>query len=406
MRILFIRQNYPPERGPFRYIYNLATDLAAREHDITVITGLPHYPDGKPYKGFGKFKPVTRIENRVKVIRLPLLMASNRQPLRRIIGFFVFAVISFPVLLFCRKPDVLVCSIPPVTVAFPTRLTAAIRKIPLIMMLHDFEPLRSFELRNKCNKPFAQSMIRFFARIYGKARYVVVPIKDERQALIDYGLDKNKIMIIPHGIDLDVFDRLAGQEIPCKLPRSNGRKVAMYLGTVGMAHDVEAIVEEFADKEIRKLPIDFIIVGGGECLPVCEKIIQSNKLKNVRILPPVDIGWVPNILRQADILIMSQKPNPFSFGSKFCEYLASGKPLLVNSTGILAKTVQEIGNGWAFEARNNGRLKQLLQEYFSLSDTNLEEMGQKGLKFAKARLNSRDLHEVWEKLLQSTGSDR
>ena len=153
MKLLFVRQNYPPERGAFRYIYNLATDLARRGHHVTVMTGTPHYPFSTPYPGYSRFFPISKMENGVKVIRLPLIMAANSQPLKRILGFLSFAIVLFPALLICGKPDLFVCSIPPITAGPAVHLVSRLRRIPLIMMLHDFEPLTSASLRDKENFP-------------------------------------------------------------------------------------------------------------------------------------------------------------------------------------------------------------------------------------------------------------
>jgi glycosyltransferase involved in cell wall biosynthesis len=401
MRVLFIRQNYPPERGPFRYVFNLAVDLAARGYEITVFTGLPHYPDGKPYGDYGKYKPRMDIEDGVKVVRLPLLMASNRQPFKRILGFFAFALIIIPALLFCRKPDIMVCSVPPVTVAIAAYLASKFRGIPLVMMLHDFEPLRSLELRGIIKYPFARSFVRFFTRLYSRSRAMVVANEDECDALIGYGAESGKIRIIPHGINVEKFDKLAEIRSPFIESGENSGKTALYLGTVGMAHDIEAVVKAFAYNKIRDLPVDFVIVGDGECLPKCVKLIKNSNLTNVRIFPPVDMDLVPGILSQADILVISHKPRSVTLGSKFCEYMAAGKPLLANSDGILSRTVEIMGNGWVFNAKEPESLYKCLMEFLSSPASDLNIMKQKSRSYARAHLASDVRHDEWEQLLMS-----
>ncbi len=400
MRLLFIRQNYPPERGPFRYIYNLAGDLALRGHEVTVVTGIPHYPYGVPYDGYKRYNYKIQYENGVKVIRLPLLMASNTQPLKRIAGFFSFAISSLCALMLVEKPQIIICSVPPLTVSLTVSIISIMRKIPQVLMLHDFEPLRSLELRGKIDNPFARWMVAKFASLYGNADKIIVPIYDEYQALMEYGIDKNKVDIIPHGVDPIKFDELSRFDIPFKLTGNPGRRKALYLGTIGMAHDVETTIKAFADSRIREMPIDLFVVGDGECLPECRAIVNDYNLDNVFLLPPVDFTWVPNVLSQADILIMSQKPQPFSLGSKFCEYLAAGIPLMVNSTGILARTIKKIGNGWIFDAYKPDSLVKALDEYLSLSQCSLDMLKFNSRHAAEEIYNSRAYHDKWEKILQ------
>ena len=53
MRILVISQYYYPEQ--FR-INDICKELVKRGHRVTVLTGIPNYPEGKYYKGYGFFK--------------------------------------------------------------------------------------------------------------------------------------------------------------------------------------------------------------------------------------------------------------------------------------------------------------------------------------------------------------
>ena len=53
MRILLVTQYFYPEQFKSN---DLAFELQKRGHQVTVLTGLPNYPGGKFYKGYGVFK--------------------------------------------------------------------------------------------------------------------------------------------------------------------------------------------------------------------------------------------------------------------------------------------------------------------------------------------------------------
>jgi glycosyltransferase involved in cell wall biosynthesis len=256
-------------------------------------------------------------------------------------------------------------------------------------------------LRGKIDFPFARRFVCLFVWLYNKADAIVTVIEDEYRALIKYGAQTEKISIIPHGIDVDRFDKLARAKAVEKLPRKEGRRIALYLGTVGVAHDIESTVEAFAHPEIRKLPVDFIIVGDGECLPICRRIAERYNLDNVVFRTPVEMNSVPGILVQADILLLSQKPGSFSLGSKFCEYMTAGKPLLANSDGSLGKIIEGLGNGWIFDSRNPQTLREALLGFLNSTESVVERMGRMSREYAFNRLNSRCRHDEWEKLLNS-----
>lgn len=400
MRLLFIRQNYPPEQGAFFYTHDLAVDMAVRGHDVTVITALPNYPYGQPYKGFGKFKPDIRIEKGVCVIRLPTIMASNRSPCLRILGFFSFMISSFPWLIFSRRPDIIIASIPPPTVGLLGHIVSKLRKIPIIMMFHDVEPFRSLERRGLIDLPLARFIIARFAKIYNKADLCVVPVRCELQALVSNGVDYHKIKMISHGVDIDHFLNLSRNK-SYYLPGSPRRKIALYLGTVGIVHDLETTIRAFGDKAIRDLPVDFLIVGDGERLPRCRKIIDDNRLKNVKLLPAVTVDQVPSVLIQADLLVISIIPGLSVYGSKFLEYLAAGKPILANCTGVLAESVRNEGNGWVFSGADPESLYEALTAFLCRTDYQLSEMGRRGREYAVTRFNAADKHDRWEAIFSA-----
>ena len=49
MKILFVSQHYRPE--PFR-LSDICEDLVERGHEVTVLTGIPNYPEGKIYADY------------------------------------------------------------------------------------------------------------------------------------------------------------------------------------------------------------------------------------------------------------------------------------------------------------------------------------------------------------------
>jgi colanic acid biosynthesis glycosyl transferase WcaI len=53
MRVLIITQNYLPEMGALsNRMYPIARELQRAGHDVTVATGMPNYPEGKPFAGY------------------------------------------------------------------------------------------------------------------------------------------------------------------------------------------------------------------------------------------------------------------------------------------------------------------------------------------------------------------
>ena len=401
MRILIIVQNYPPERGPVRYSHDLATAMSQRGHDVTILTGLPHYPFGVPYEGFGRFRPIVQEEDGVRVIRIPLVMGSNQQRLRRIVGFLSFAMSSLPWIATISRPDVIIASVPPLTVAPLGLVARGLRRTPLVMMLRDIEPLISMQLCDVRQKFFARRLVRLTMQMYRRADSIVVIHDRQADILKEHGIPQDKIETITHGIDVPRFLQQMDTAVPFELPRRQGRRVALYLGTIGVVHDLLSLVEAFSTPLLGQVPLDLILIGDGEQAPECRRLIEQRGLDNVKILAPVPLQWVPAVLAQADLLVCSFKtlPTPVpGMGCKVYEYLASGKPFLVHGDGVAAEVVRAIGNGWVCQSDDTRSLAESISMFLANCDAAVR-MGLQGREFVAKNHDASQNYDHWEELL-------
>jgi len=402
MRILFLVQNYPPERGPVRYTFLVASGLAARGHSVRVVTGLPHYPEGRAHPGYGRLRPRFAREQGVEVVRVPLLMAGNHQPLRRLLGMGTFAASAAIPALLGRRPDVLVASGPPVPVALLGAAAAALRRVPLVTLLRDVEPQITFELRGVQDRPWARALVEASACVYRRADRLVVVHESQVAPLTSYGIVPRRIETIRHGIDLGRFLADSQMAVPAPLPRRPGRAVALYAGTVGVAHDVDALVEAFGQARVRTLPVDLVVMGDGERAPRCRRLVDELRLDNVRVLPPVPLAHVPALLRQADLLVSSYRTQDREIagmiGSKFYEYCAAGIPLLVRGTGVAADLVRQLGCGWCVVPGDIDGLVGSLSEFLG-DRAAARARGERARAHAGAHFTFAARLDQWERLL-------
>ena len=85
-RLTIISQYFYPEE--FR-INDLAFEWVKRGYDVTVITGIPNYPKGRFFSGYGWLRKNREVIQGVKVIRLPIL------PRRKGLIFFIAELFVF-----------------------------------------------------------------------------------------------------------------------------------------------------------------------------------------------------------------------------------------------------------------------------------------------------------------------
>lgn len=129
MRILIISQYFWPE--DFR-INDLVKGLIDRNHEVTVLTGLPNYPKGRFSSGYGWRGPYSDDFHGAKVIRVPLVPRGKGSVMLALnyLSFMLTASLIGPWR--CRgKHDVIFVYEPsPVTVGVPARIIARLKRFP------------------------------------------------------------------------------------------------------------------------------------------------------------------------------------------------------------------------------------------------------------------------------------
>jgi len=137
LNILIVTQYFFPEN--FR-INDFAEEFKNRGHNITVLTGVPNYPNGKFYNGYGIVKKNIENYNGIKIYRAPLISRGSGNPIRLAINYFSYVIGSLITSLFLLKNkfDIIFVFEPsPITVGIPAIFIKKIKKIPICFWVLD-----------------------------------------------------------------------------------------------------------------------------------------------------------------------------------------------------------------------------------------------------------------------------
>ena len=173
MRILILTQWFDPE-PTFKGLL-FARELAARGHEVEVLTGFPNYPDGKVYPGY-RIRPWVREKiDGINVLRVALYPSHNKSGLNRVFNYLSFAfsaaVIGSALI---RKPDVMYVYHPPITVGFAAIVIGFLRRTPFIYDICDLWP-DTVGASGMMSNPMALSLIgKWCNYVYRRAQHVTV----------------------------------------------------------------------------------------------------------------------------------------------------------------------------------------------------------------------------------------
>jgi glycosyltransferase involved in cell wall biosynthesis len=360
LKILFISQYFPPEgAAPAARIGETAVAWVREGHEVRVLTGFPNYPNGIVPESYRKklWRIVVREKMEgVRVTRTWLWARPNSGKWNRAVYYLSFFVSSLITGMFLGRPDVVVATSPPPFVALSGFLLARAKRVPFVFEVRDLWPESLTVLQPGAGQSALHSAVNAIVRLlYRKSEHIVVvspAFKPHLQA--EWGVAAERITVVENGILPDFFTpEGAGWELRKQL-NLDQKFVASYIGTIGVAHGLEAILNA---AEILKDHDDivFMLVGDGAERADLEEIAKRRGLNNVRFLGLQPRQMVPALLRASDVaLVLLKKSGVFKtvIPSKMLETMGCGRPCIVGIQGQGEEILQRAQAGIAIEPEN------------------------------------------------------
>ncbi len=377
MKILIVSQYFWPE--DFR-VNDFAVQLVKQGHDVEVLTGVPNYPQGKFYEGFGWFKPFTEIHQGLKIRRAPLLSRGKAKGLRLVLNYLSFAVsASWCGLFFCKGPydAILAYQLSPVTAALPAIALRAMGRGPVFFWVQDLWP-ESLSATGAVRRSWVLNTVGRLVRwMYRRSDLILIQSQAFRESILRWGGEPEKIRYFPNSAEA-LYQPLpsnAGSPQSQLLPP--GFRI-VFAGNIGVAQDFETILEAVQLTEDHP-EIQWVILGDGRMRPRVEAEIKRRGLeRRMKLLGRFPLAEMPHFFAEADALLVTLKDDPIfarTIPSKIQSYLACGRPILASLSGEGAKIIQESRAGLVCSPQNPIALAELARQFARLPSPARSEMG-------------------------------
>lgn len=395
MHILFLTDNFPPEvNAPASRTYEHAKEWVKAGEKVTVITCAPNFPSGRVYAGYRNKIWQSEIVDGIRVIRVWSFIAANEGFYKRILDYISYMFTSFIASFFVSKVDVVVGTSPQFFTVVSAWMVAGFKRVPFVFELRDLWP----ESVRAVGAMQETRMLHYFEKLelflYSRADAIVPVTHSFKHNLESRGVDAAKIHVITNGVDTEKFNYRGKDLTLLKDLGLEGKFVAGYIGTHGMSHRLENILEAAKltqDHEHGK-NIQFIFLGEGAAKEKITLLARELGLKNIAFLDNVRKDEVVRYWSILDLAIINLKKNEAFksvIPSKMFEAMGMGIPILHAVHGESAEIVLSTGAGIVVEPENS---KLLSEEILRLSRNlnTLEEMSQNGqaasLKFDRGLL--------------------
>ena len=357
IHILSITQNYPPEvaAGGIRF-YNLNNQWKDKVDKLSIITAFPNHPYGILFPGFSlKWYKKKQIDN-IDIINSWIYLAPNKGKLRRIINYISFMISSIINSRHCKNPDVVIATSPQFLVALSGYVISKIKRKPFVLDIRDLWPDSIIAVEALKNNFMLKIMFKLEQFLYKKANAIIAVSPAFKELIVKKSnINPEKIHIITNGIDESFknYQKNTGKSI---LPANIKNKfIVSYIGTIGMAHKLENLVDTAKILSKRSNDIHFLIVGDGANKDNLENYINKLELKNVTLMSSVERNKVKDILDSVDVAVVHLKKNSVFrtvIPSKLFEYMLMEKPILHVADGYSCKLIEESKAGLVVQQEN------------------------------------------------------
>ncbi len=397
MKIYFISQWYYPE--PDGRVSNLAEELANRGHDVTVITAFPNYPHGKIYDGYKiKWRQWETI-NGVRVLRLPIFPDHSRSPIKRALNYFSFFLSLFVLApWFIKKPDVFWVYMP--FMVIPACFFKFIYSAPYVLEITDLWPDTIFAsgmLKEGCLSRILNAVANIGYKYSGA---ITVQNPGFKTCLVERGVNEKKVFIVENWADEKIFKPKKYDLDLAKKINLQEKFIVMFAGNMGIAQNLENIIESaILCKQYKE--IHYVFIGDGVCLAETKDKAHKSDLKNISFLGRKPIKEIPIFFSIADVLLVSLRDEPLykiTLPSKTQAYLASKKPIVIAKNGEDAEFLEKNGCAIKCIPDNPASLADAIIRIYKMTNEERILMGNKGLELYKKKYAKKHLVDKMENI--------
>lgn len=404
--VLIISQYFWPEN--FR-INDLVAGLTGRGHHVTVLTGLPNYPTGNFFDGYGLNGPWRERHFGAEIVRVALLSRGRGKGLRLFLNYLSFVATGIWGALFRLRGSfdaIFVFEPSPITVAIPAIVARRRFRAPILLWVLDLWP-ESLSATGAVRSALVLRVVRRVVNwIYGNCARVLV----QSQAFIPRlrgCVDASRIRYFPNWVEAELLNREGGQE-DVELPALPEGFRVVYAGNIGSAQGFGAILD--AVELLRSRPdIKWIIVGDGrEAEWLRDEVGRRRMGSHVYMLGQYPLRSMPRLFAAADALLVSLRSDPLfalTIPGKLQSYLASGRPVLAMLDGEGARIVQEGNAGLACSAGDAEGLARNVLALASMRPDQREQMGENGRRYCAAHFDREVLFDRIEDWIEEAAME-
>ncbi len=381
MRVLLVTQYFYPENFKSN---DIAFELVKRGYEVDALVGIPNYPEGKYYQGYGLFQKRHEVVNGVNVYRV-FQAPRGRGGWRLPINYFSYVISACLWVLFFlvwrKKYDCIIGHEPsPIFQAYPAILLKKIKKIPFYYWILDLWPpsimnnpkgaISRFSYKN------VDKQVRF---IYKHCDKLLISSRRFEKHILEHGGKSSQIVYFPNWSD----DMLIAADAPVPVALPKGF-IIMMAGNLGQSQDLESVANVIlALRDIKA--IKWVFVGDGSRKPWIDKFIADNGLQDICFaVGRHPYSMMPAFYKRADAMLISLKSESEQLDcvvpARLQSYMSAAKPVFAMIGKGGAEVIEEADAGYSVAPGHYQELASIIRDVYTDQDA-LSKKGESARQF-------------------------
>lgn len=386
--ILVIAQYFYPEQ--FR-INDICIEWAKKGYKITVITGIPNYPEGKYYEGYNLFRKRKEIYKEIEIIRIPLI-PRGKTSFMLILNYLSFVISGFFWSFFTsiQADYVYIFEVSPMTQALPGVWYARKKNIPCYLYVTDLWPENVEIVAGVKNKRIINFIGNMVDYIYSKCERIFTSSESFIEAVAKRGITRDKIEFWPQYAE-DYYKPILKEEVCISKIPSDDKFNIIFAGNIGYAQGLDILPEVARILKDNAIKVRFNIIGDGRYKKI---LISEVKRKDVldlfNFVDKQSPKKIPEFMAVCDAALISlSKSKVFSITlpAKTQSCLACGIPIIVSADGEVQNVIDRAKAGVCSDAGDVVGLANNIMELINLPFEDKKRMRKNAIKYSNENFN-------------------
>lgn len=402
--ILVISQYFYPEQ--FR-INDICTEWVKRGYQVTVVTGIPNYPQGKFYDGYGYFKKRKETYNGINIIRLPIIPRGHSSVMMAL-NYLSFVISGFLWSKFTsiKADKVFIYEVSPMTQALPGIWYAKRNAISSILYVMDLWP-ENIEyvggIKNKKVLGFIGNVVDY---IYRNVDLILTSSHSFIGAIKKRGVER----------DVEFWPQYAEEwYMPIKREKLNvvtdipndGIFNIVFAGNIGVAQGLGILPHTARILGERGIKVRFNIIGEGRFKETLLDLVRNENVEEYfNFIPKRPAKEIPEYIAACDAALLplsASKIFKMTLPAKLQTYFACGIPTLVSADGESQLIVNEAEAGFVADAGDSIGLADIIEKICLIPKPELTLMGKNARQYYEKHYEKQTLLDQIDSMFLKAG---